>query len=69
VIGAVDRTRSERRFGERQALGAILVDLRRTRETEMNMCKAFFAARPLFRRAPWFLGHMNRNAFAKGDGR
>jgi hypothetical protein len=69
VIGAVDCTGSERRFGERQAPGAILVGPRRTRESEMNMCMAFFAARPLIRRAPRFLGHMNRNAFAKGDGR
>jgi hypothetical protein len=69
VIGAVDCTGSERRFGERQSLGAILVGLRRTRESEMNVCTAFFAARPLFRRAPRFLGLMNRNAFAKGAGR
>lgn len=69
MIGAVDCTGSERKFGERQSLGATLIGLRRTRESEMNMCMAFFAARPLFRRAPRFLGHMNWNAFAKSDGR
>ncbi|MGB8900464.1 MAG: hypothetical protein WCC90_15060 [Methylocella sp.] len=69
MIGAVDCTGSKHRFGDRQSLGAILVGLRRTCESEMNMRMAFFAARPLLRRAPRFLGHMNWIAFAKGDGR